>query len=147
MLRFSSLPLFAPGLCSVKQSEPRTVYMQPWAQFTVTAEINRVKPASCSRQPCFPCTLHSCSNVPAKGPWKGFTAETGFPSNCQNHCQVLLSNSGTSFPFQNSEIFYGLKKKKKYIRMCMCYLCYSVCVFSDTRGDLCFGLIYKWLYQ
>jgi hypothetical protein len=66
----------------------------------------------------------------SQGPMKGFTTEIGCPSNCQNHCQVLLSNSGTSLPSQNSEILYGLgkkKKKKESICMCVLFVFLSVC--------------------
>lgn len=63
----------------------------------------------------------------SQGPMKGFTTEIGCPSNCQNYCQVLLSNSGTSFPSQNSEILYGLKKKKR-VHLYVCVIRFlSVC--------------------
>lgn len=57
-----------PGLCWRQPREPGTMYIQPPAQFTVTAEINRVELASCARQLRLPRTPHSYLNVPAKGP-------------------------------------------------------------------------------
>lgn len=83
----------------------------------------------------------------SQGPMKGFTTEIGCPSNCQNHCQVLLSNSGTSFPSQNSEILHGLRKKKKGVHLYVCVIRVSVCVLAGSRGDSCFGLIYQCWYQ
>ena len=50
------------------------------------------------------------------------------------------------FSLSNPVILCSLKKKK-CICLRLCCLCFFACVFSDTRGDLCFGLIYKWLYQ
>lgn len=82
----------------------------------------------------------------SQGPMKGFTTEIGCPSNCQNYCQVLLSNSGTSFPSQNSEILHGFKKKKR-VHLYVCVIRVSLCVFAGSRGDSCFGLIYQCWYQ
>lgn len=87
------------GPWSRMQGKPGTLYLQPQAQFTVMAEINRVKPACDLAKPVL---SHGTflSECPSQGPIKGFTTEIGFSSNCQSYCQVLLSNSGTSSPFQ-----------------------------------------------
>lgn len=63
----------------------------------------------------------------SQGPMKGFTTEIGCPSNCQNHCQVLLSNSGTISSLSEFSDSLRLGKKKESICMCMLFVFLSVC--------------------
>lgn len=127
------------------QGKPGMVYLQPQAQFTVMAEMNRVTPACDLAKPVL---SHGAflSECPSQGPIKGFYHWDWLLLKLSELLPSVAVKQWHIFSLSNPAILCGFKKKK-YICLCMCCLYFFVCVFSDTRGDLCFGLIYKWLYQ
>lgn len=138
---FFAISLHLPCIfCSVERRKPGS---HGSAMSTVYSECRDKQSEACLASS--PTLLSLCATFllqrRSQGPMKGFTTEIGCPSNCQNYCQVLLSNSGASFPSQNSEILYGLKKKKVHLYVCVIWV--SVCVLAGSRGDSCFGLIYQ----
>lgn len=133
----------------MEQRKPGSQWIPPWAQFTVSAEINRVKPAWLSRQPCFPCAPHSCyNNVAAKGPWKGLPLRLAAPQTVRTIAKCCCQIVAHLFPLRilRFSTAWG-KKKKKRVHLYVCVIRVSLCVFAGSRGDSCFGLIYQCWYQ
>lgn len=134
----------SPGLYSRMQSKPETMYIPPRAQFTVMAEINRVKPARVLAKPVLPAWRIPIWMSQPRAHKRVLPLRLASPQTVRTIAKCCCQIVAHLFPFKFWDAPW---LKKKCICLCMCCLCFFVCVFSDTRGDLCFGLIYKWFYQ
>ena len=119
------------GPWSRLQGKPGAVDLQPQAQFTAMAEINRVKPACDLAKPVLSRGTF-LSECPSQGPIKGFyhwdwlllKLSELLPSVAVKQCHI--------FSLSNPAILCGLKKKSAFVYVCV--VCISLRVCSQTPG-------------
>ena len=119
------------GPWSRLQGKPGTVYLQPQAQFTAMAEINRVKPACDLAKPVL---SHGTflSECPSQGPIKGFYHWDWLLLKLSELLPSVAVKQWHIFSLSNPAILCGLKKKSAFVYVCV--VCISLCVCSQTPG-------------
>lgn len=115
------------GPWSRLQGKPGTVYLQPQAQFTAMAEINRVKPACDLAKPVL---SHGTflSECPSQGPIKGFYHWDWLLLKLSELLPSVAVKQWHIFSLSNPAILCGLKKKVhlsmyvSFVFLCVCVL-------------------------
>lgn len=123
------------GPWSRLQGKPGTVYLQPQAQFTAMAEINRVKPACDLAKPVL---SHGTflSECPSQGPIKGFYHWDWLLLKLSELLPSVAVKQWHIFSLSNPAILCGLKKKV-HLSMYVLFVFLCVCVLRH-QGWLMF---------
>lgn len=123
------------GPWSRLQGKPGMVYLQPQAQFTAMAEINRVKPACDLAKPVL---SHGTflSECPSQGPIKGFYHWDWLLLKLSELLPSVAVKQWHIFSLSNPAILCGLKKKV-HLSMYVLFVFLCVCVLRH-QGWLMF---------
>lgn len=123
------------GPWSRLQGKPGTVYLQPQAQFTAMAEINRVKPACDLAKPVLSHGTFQ-SECPSQGPIKGFYHWDWLLLKLSELLPSVAVKQWHIFSLSNPAILCGLKKKV-HLSMYVLFVFLCVCVLRH-QGWLMF---------